>query len=153
MLFFGTAIVISQREVDNYSLIEPGLYMGGCVARPPRGVTAVLNLCELEDSFEVEFHLWRPMVDGEPGPSLKEIRECVEFVDLQRSAGLPTFVHCRNGVSRSGMVVVAYLMYKNDWTRDRALEFVRGKRPITRPSAVLMERLLEWERELQSRQN
>jgi protein-tyrosine phosphatase len=116
-------------------------------------VTAVLNLCELEDSFEVEFHLWRPMVDGEPGPSLKEIRECVEFVDLQRSAGLPTFVHCRNGVSRSGMVVVAYLMYKNDWTRDRALEFVRGKRPITRPSAVLMERLLEWERELQSRQN
>ena len=31
----------------------------------------------------------------------------------ERQAGRITYVHCRNGVSRSGFVVVAYVMYKN----------------------------------------
>jgi protein-tyrosine phosphatase len=38
----------------------------------------------------------------------------VAAVDANRRAGRTTFVHCRNGVSRSGMVVTAYLMWKND---------------------------------------
>jgi len=70
----------------------------------------------------------------------------VEFVDAQRRAGATVYVHCRNGASRSGMVVIAYLMYKNRWTRDEALEYVRKRRPVTRPNPAFMERLLEWEK-------
>ena len=44
------------------------------------------------------------------------------------------------------MVVVAYLMFKNRWTRDEALAHVRTKREIVRPIQAFMERLLEWER-------
>jgi len=43
------------------------------------------------------------------------------------------------------MVVTAYLMYKNKWTRDEALEFVRSRRPIVHPNRAFMQLLLEWQ--------
>src|SRR5262245_8683076 len=101
--------------------------MGGAVAWPPRGTRAVLNLCEVEDPFEVEASLWRPIVDTEPAPSVEWLREAVAFVEANREAGRPTSVHCRNGVSRSGLVVVAYLMRKRGWGRDEAMTFVRER--------------------------
>jgi len=46
------------------------------------------------------------------------------------------------------MVVTAYLMFKNNWTRDQALAFVRSRRPITRPNPAFMQLLNEWEQVL-----
>ena len=43
-------------------------------------------------------------------------------------------------------MTVAYLMAKNHWTRDEALEFVRSRRPVVCPNPAFMELLLEWER-------
>lgn len=140
--------MLYRAEEANYSLIEDGLYMGGDVDQPPWGTRAVLNLCEIKDPYQAEVHLWKPIHDGHPAPSVEWLREMVEFVDAKRQAGLTTYVHCRNGVSRSGMVVTAYLMFKNNWPRDEALAFVRSKRPITRPNHAFMERLLEWEQAL-----
>jgi hypothetical protein len=133
------------REGPNYSLIEEGLYLGGYVAEPPRGTGAVLNLCETEDPYRTEVHRWEPIRDGEPAPSLDWLREQVEYVDAHRRAGRTVFVHCRNGVSHGGMVVVAYEMFKNGWTRDEALAFVRSRRPAVRPNPAFMELLAEWE--------
>lgn len=69
----------------------------------------------------------------------------VDFIQTQRNAGRTVFVHCLAGVSRSGMVVVAYLMSKYAWTRDEALAFVRTKRPGARPNPAFMRLLGEWE--------
>ena len=63
--------------------------------------------------------------DAAPAPSLQWLRDRVAFVDEHRRAGHSTYIHCYAGISRSGMVVVAYLMYKNKWTRDEALAYVR----------------------------
>jgi hypothetical protein len=135
-----------DREGPNYSLIEDGLYLGGDVSAPPPGAGAVLNLCEKEDPYRCGAHVWEPIPDAEPAPDLDWLRRQVGFIDAQRRAGVVVYVHCRNGVSRSGMVVAAYEMAKNRWTRDAALAFVRSKRPAVRPNPAFMERLLEWER-------
>jgi hypothetical protein len=131
-------------EGPNYSLVEPGLYMGGDVAKPPPGTQAVLNLCEKDDPYRCEVCRWEPIPDCEPAPDLDWLRGMVDFVDEQRRAGRTVFVHCRNGVSRSGLVVVAYEMAKNGWTRDEALAFVRAKRPQARPNPAFLDRLLDW---------
>jgi hypothetical protein len=136
------------RGGPNYSLIEDGLYMGGDVKEPPPDTDAVLNLCRRDDPYRTDIYLWEPIPDCAPAPRLAWLRRMVEFVDAKKREGLTTYVHCRAGVSRSGMVVVAYLMYKNHWTRDQALAFVREKRPQVRPNPAFMERLLEWERAL-----
>jgi hypothetical protein len=137
-------------EGENYSRIEDGLYMGGHVKKPPRCTRAVLNLCELEDPYHCDVHHWEPIRDAGPAPDLAWLRRMVEFVDAQRTAGATVYVHCRNGVSRSGMVAVAYLMFKNKWTRDEALAFVRTKREVVRPNRAFMELLTQWERDLKT---
>jgi hypothetical protein len=128
-----------------YSLIEDRLYVGSAVSRPPRGTRAVLNLCQQEDSYEVDKVRWDP-IDGTEAPSIEWLQRNVEFIDAQRRAGVTTYVHCLAGMNRSGMVVTAYLMYEHGWTRDQALRFAQSKRPQIQPNPTLMRLLDDWER-------
>jgi protein-tyrosine phosphatase len=134
----------ATREKPNYSRIEEGLYMGGRVPKPPSGTSVVLNLCEKKDPYQAEIHRWEPIPDAAPAPSIDWLRRMVAFVNTQRRGGRTTYVHCAAGVSRAGLVIVAYMMFKNNWTRDQALEFVRSRRPVTRPNPAFMQLLLEW---------
>lgn len=138
----ATAVVTGR---IHYSLIEEGLYLGGAVAEPPPGTRAVLNLCEKADPYQCDVQLWEPIPDREPAPSIDWLRRMVKFIDTQRRAGHPIFVHCHYGQSRSAMVVSAYLMSRNKWTRDETLAFLRARRPIAQPNDAFLERLLEWE--------
>ena len=138
-------------EGANYTRIRNGLYLGGIVKAPPPGTKAVLNLCRVADRYKAETHAWEPIKDTTPAPSIAWLKKQVRFIDEQRQAGKTVYVHCRNGVSRAGMVVVAYVMYKDKLPRDKALAQVRTRRPITRPNPAFMERLAEWERVLETK--
>jgi predicted protein tyrosine phosphatase len=137
-------------DPDDYARIEDDLYMGRAVSKPPWRTRAVLNLCEADDPYVCQVHIHDPIPDAEPAPSLEWLRAKVDWIAEQRRAGRKTYVHCLNGVSRSGLVVTAYLMSEHGWTRDEALAFVRSKRPIARPNPAFMSRLAEWERASQS---
>lgn len=144
LLYFGLFLYLHEDE--NYSRIEDRLYLGGSVAAPPRGTKAVINLCEKKDPYSCYFHLWEPIVDSEPAPDLDWLRRMVDVLDARQREGAITYVHCFNGASRGGMLVVAYEMREHHWTREEALAFVRSKRPIVRPNPAFMRLLLEWER-------
>lgn len=131
---------------DNYSLIDDGLYLGGILSEAPPGIRAVLNVCETENVYEVEAQRWDPIADTAPAPSLDWLKKQVQFVDEQVRAGRPVFVHCRAGISRGGMVMTAYLMWRDRCTRDEALAAIRTKRPSVRPNPAFMELLLGWEK-------
>jgi len=141
-----------ERSSDEapYSLIEDRLYVGGAVAVPPPGTNAVLNLCQQEDPYHVAIHLWEP-IDGSQTPGIDWLRRVVAFIDAQRFAGFTTYVHCSAGMNRSGMVVIAYLMFRHSWTRDQALAFARSKRPQIQPNPTLLQLLAEWEGALKER--
>jgi hypothetical protein len=147
-LVVRTLINEAIREPPDCSQIEEGLYLGAQVDQPPAGVQAVLNLSEFEDRYTAPVYVHRPIRDAPPAPSLDWLRRQVDFIAAQRQAGRPTFVHCLNGVSRSGLVVTAYLMRSHSWTRDEALAFVRSRRPSVRPHPAFMSLLGEWERSL-----
>jgi hypothetical protein len=135
-----------------YSPIEEGLYLGGSVEKPPPGTSAVLNLCEQADPYQCETHRWEAIPDGGPAPSIDWLRQIVEFVDAQRKAGKTTYVHCYAGVNRAATVVTAYLMWRNHWTREEALTFVRSRRPEVRPHPAYMQLLLDWEEAIHVKQ-
>lgn len=137
----------SYRE-EPYALIEDGLYVGSSVPEPPPGTTAVLNLCGREDPYSVDACLWEPILEGGKEPTLEWLRRMVDFIHGQRRAGATVYVHCLAGVNRSGMVVTAYLMHEHNWDRDRALAFVRSKRPQIQTDSGLMRLLAEWEKAL-----
>jgi hypothetical protein len=129
----------------NYSLIEDGLYMGGAVPEPPPGTQAVLNVCTQTDPYRTPVYQWSPINDGPPPPSLGWLGQMVQFVATQRQAGATTFIHCQAGVSRSGLVTVAYEMSKNRWSVAQALSFVKSKRPQTNPNPAFTPLLNQWQ--------
>src|SRR5262249_11996620 len=139
------AVAWLTREPPNYSRIEDGLYLGGCVARPPPGTRAVLNLCQTEDPYRAEAHAWAPIRGAEPAPGLRWLRAQAACTEAQRAAGRPVYVHCRNGVSRSALVVVAYLMARDGCSRDEALDLLRLGRPGVRPNPAFLRLLRRWE--------
>lgn len=130
----------------NFSEIEDGLWLGGMVAEPPAGTRAVLNVCETPDCYSAEVQRWAPIADLGPAPTLDWLREQVGFIDEQRKAGRPVYVHCRAGVNRSVMVVAAYLMWRDRLSRDEALAVIREKRPRAGPFEVYKTFLADWEK-------
>jgi protein-tyrosine phosphatase len=144
LFYLGVEWWTSERP--NYSEVEEGLYMGGSVRRPPPGTTAVLNLCETPDPYQPQVHAWEPIPDAEPAPTLDWLRQRVQFIAELRHTGRVVYVHCQNGVSRSSMVVTAYLMDEHGWPRDQALEFLCSRRAGVRPNPAFLALLAEWER-------
>lgn len=133
-----------------YSKIDDGVYQGGRVDQFPDDVTAVVNL-EMENDAAfpkpLNAYLWMPINDGPFFPGVPWLHTATTFIDQCRKAGWSVLIHCTAGVSRSGMVDVAYHMFKNRWTRDQALAYIREKCPQTDPNPTFMKGLLgyqEW---------
>lgn len=60
-------------------------------------------------------------------------------------------VHCKMGVSRSASTVIAYAMKEFGWPLEKAYNYVKQKRSITRPNAGFMRQLSEYEGILDAR--
>lgn len=60
-------------------------------------------------------------------------------------------VHCKMGVSRSATTVIAYAMKEFGWSLEKAYNFVKQKRSITRPNPGFMRQLAEYEGILDAR--
>ena|SRR5581483_2298797 len=58
------------------------------------------------------------------------------------------YIHCQMGISRSPTIVIAYLMKKHKWTRDKSLNYVKSKRPIIAPNTSFMKYLAAFEEEI-----
>ena len=69
----------------------------------------------------------------------RTFEECIEFIEEAINGGGRVVVHCAAGISRSGTIVIAYMMWKNKWRRDQALEFVISKRPLTQPNKGFLQ--------------
>lgn len=129
----------------NYSQIEDRLWMGGTVKQPPAGTKAVVNVCSDNDSYSTPAYLWASIPDSAPAPSIGWLSRMVKFVGDHRSSGETTYVHCHAGISRSGLVTVAYIMSEHHMGRDDALAFVRRHRPQAKPNQAFMDLLAQWE--------
>ena len=60
--------------------------------------------------------------------------ECIKFIENVKEKGGRVLVHCIQGISRSVTLVMAYLIYKNKLTYDKAFNIVQGKREISSPN-------------------
>jgi 4-amino-4-deoxy-L-arabinose transferase-like glycosyltransferase len=135
----------------DYDRIEPGLYLGEAVDRPPRGTQAVVNLCGQEDPYRVEHALWDPVLVEGRQPDLAWLERVTGFIAEQRGAGRQVYVHCQAGQNRSATAVIAFLMQEHGWESKEALVFVQARRPIAYPDPRMMRLLAEWGRHLAAR--
>ena len=60
--------------------------------------------------------------------------ECIKFIENAKEKGGRVLVHCIQGISRSVTIVMAYLIFKNKFTYDKAFNIVQNKREISSPN-------------------
>lgn len=74
---------------------------------------------------------------------IRHLPEAMEFL-FQNEAKGKVLVHCAAGVSRSGSIIIAYLMKKYKLSFDQALELAKSKSPRIHPNDSFVSQLKSW---------
>ncbi|KAA8897506.1 protein-tyrosine phosphatase-like protein, partial [Sphaerosporella brunnea] len=135
------------------SEIVPGLWLGNleCAQHyewlANEGITHVLSLT----SERVTIPVWTGIVhkqfrvrDNRRQNLLAQLIDGMQFLEEAFTGDRPVrvYVHCRMGISRSGSVVVGYLVMKyHSRPYKDALAFVRTKRVIVCPNKAFVSQL------------
>ncbi|CAE7726470.1 DUSP9 [Symbiodinium sp. CCMP2592] len=145
--------------LDNVDEIVENLYLGGITAAHEtenlveQGIRAVV-CCVRETEFpsydfNKQIHYFRVDVED---VSIEPIEyfwpEAMQFIHEHHSKGLPVFVHCRAGVSRSASTVIAYLVSQLGFTLKDAFLLAHKKRPVVTPNLGFMDKLCELEKSI-----
>lgn len=138
-------------EMDQIYKVQRNLYIGAYWPRlnfkkfKEIGITAIVNLMEenLYNPIPLGFaYLFKGFPDDWYPPH-SYIKEILEFIDVHIKQG-KVLVHCAMGISRSGGLVVAWLMKENpDWSWSDALNYVWQSRLIY-PAIEIKESILDY---------
>ncbi|KAI6214069.1 Protein-tyrosine-phosphatase [Aphelenchoides besseyi] len=72
----------------------------------------------------------------------------IEFIDKARAENAAVLVHCLAGISRSVTVCLAYLIYDQRSTLDRAFDLLHKQNTSIAPNFQFMTELKHWEQEV-----
>jgi atypical dual specificity phosphatase len=84
-------------------------------------------------------------------PNIEELARAVDFIDQQISNGRPVMVHCAAGKGRTGAVLAAYLVKRQNLTAEQAIEKIRSMRPGSVQSVSQETAVSMYEKYLKSR--
>ncbi len=109
------------------------------------GVRACVDMKrEGADPWTFDAFLWLPTPDHEP-PSPAHLRMGLDFLKRCEEGRLAVFVACLAGVGRSSALVLAHLLagpFRGDGL-EPALDFLRARRPLARPTPAQVEAAVE----------
>ncbi len=139
----------------------------GCSLRPfvaKHKIGAVVNASNLHLEQRRDFQEWAKKVEAVEKEGLIEVmrlgwedtevqeltqlQDAVKFIHRHRSNGVNVVCHCAQGKSRSGAVVVAYLMALHKAPFEEALQMARRARTLIEPNAHFATQLKRQEKQL-----
>lgn len=109
-------------------------------------INCAFNLpCKYPDQFT---YLALNLKDEITQDIIPKMEESFQFI--KKNSGNNIFVHCVFGASRSGSVVIYYLMKEKGWTYDQAFEYISKKRGVLKPNEGFKQQLLNHEKDFTS---
>lgn len=85
-----------------------------------------------------------PIFDNKGEDLVPHFDAAFRFIDEGSHRG-NVLVHCHKGISRSVSFVIAYLIRKNGFTYDEALQYVKSIRPFVQPNEAFERQLRLFE--------
>jgi len=135
-------------EIDE---VHEGLYIGACWPLlnfnkiKKEGITAIVNLMEREKYSlpDNEYFYLHEGISDDYYTSHESLKRILNFIDKHIQNG-KVLVHCSMGVSRSGGVVVAWLLKEHpNWTWDDAVQYVKRSHGIY-PAIEIKQSILDY---------
>uniref|UniRef100_A0A673BSN5 protein-serine/threonine phosphatase n=1 Tax=Sphaeramia orbicularis TaxID=375764 RepID=A0A673BSN5_9TELE len=111
------------------------------------GVQYILNVTREIDNFFpglFEYHNIR-VYDEEATDLLAYWNDTYKFISRAKKAGSKCLVHCKMGISRSAATVIAYAMKEYGWDLNKAFDYVKERRAVTKPNPSFMRQLEEYQ--------
>ena len=129
------------------SKIEDFLYLSGYTSVIERHIKYNVVLTVMEEAIPqpnrvsgVDYH-YIDAYDVDDEDLLSHFCRTNALIGQCQTSGRNILVHCRGGMSRSATVVIAYIMAKYNMSKDRAILYVRQKRPIIGPKEGFLRQL------------
>ena len=147
------------KQQESVSLVlPPSLYLGPCSAASSEtflkgnSVTHVLSIGSSPSSQVDGVTYSRLSINDSASSSISKVTETAcDIIDKAIASKKGTgkiLVHCSAGISRSPMVVAAYLMKRRQMTLKAALGQIIRVRPQISPNAGFLQQLKDMEMEL-----
>lgn len=117
-----------------------------------KGIKSIVTVREVPlpsewfDGGDIDYlHL---RVEDFGAPAVEEMDEVVNFIDKTISSGRAVLVHCAAGKGRTGAVLAAYILKKQNLTAKHAIEKIRIMRPGSVQSIMQETALYMYEKYL-----
>jgi len=117
------------------------------------GITHILcAAAELPTPFPSKFKYLKIEVDDAITENIKRYFEtCIAFIqEALKQSGTKVMVHCKQGVSRSPTIVMAYLMKVKKYSANKAFDYMKLKRPEIGPNPGFVQQLQKYDEELRA---
>lgn len=161
--------------------ILPNLYLGACynalnaTQLTRHGITCIINVAsEIKINVplpHIEYHHIK-WTHSQLNLAASEFDQAIETIRIAHDHNQNVLIHCQQGIERSAALILAFLMKStrymkkidakmNDtfstlagqnWSLDRALNFVKEKAPSIRPNMELLYQLREYEQSIPNQQ-
>ena len=139
-----------KKMEDDISQITNTIYLGNIDAAFNKkklkqiGIKKILTVMEAFGNHYGSNEFIHKSIDVEDNYQTNIIRyfkDCFLFIEGKDKI----FVHCAAGMSRSPTIVIAYIMWKNKLSLNKAIKFVKEKRPLISPNDNFMNQLKIFE--------
>jgi atypical dual specificity phosphatase len=91
------------------------------------------------------------MVEDYGVPDIEVLDEAVDYIDKKIQSGKSVLVHCAAGKGRTGALLAAYMIKKENLTAEQAIEKIRLMRPGSVQSMTQETALSMYEKYLKSK--
>ncbi|KAM9360530.1 protein phosphatase Slingshot homolog 1 [Symphorus nematophorus] len=151
--FIDNEMLLILGQMDKATLIFDHVYLGSewnasnLEELQETGVGYILNVTREIDNFfpgTFSYHNIR-VYDEDATDLLAHWNDTYNFIVKAKKNHSKCLVHCKMGVSRSASTVIAYAMKEYGWSLEKAYNFVKQKRSVTRPNPGFMRQLAEYE--------
>ncbi|KAM4709984.1 protein phosphatase Slingshot homolog 1 [Discoglossus pictus] len=151
--YIDNEMLLILGQMDKASPIFDYLYLGSewnasnLEELHSAGIGYILNVTREIDNFFpglFSYHNIR-VYDEETTDLLSHWNEAYHFINKAKKNHSKCLVHCKMGVSRSASTVIAYAMKQYGWSMEKAYNYVKQKRSVTRPNAGFLRQLSEYE--------
>ncbi|KAJ0004614.1 hypothetical protein NQD34_010828 [Periophthalmus magnuspinnatus] len=151
--FIDNEMIIILRQMDSPTEIFDHVFLGSewnasnLEELQNSGVQYILNVTREIDNFFpglFEYHNIR-VYDEEATDLLAYWNDTYKFIARAKKAGSKCLVHCKMGISRSAATVIAYAMKEYGWDLNKAFDYVKERRSVTKPNPSFMRQLEEYQ--------